>query len=77
MSCTRGWAGSRRIYPTKVEFHYPSPDLPPGRDLFGDLVREAHAHKIRVVGRYDLSKTRKAAYDAHPEWFFRRRTASR
>ena len=26
---------------------------------------------IRVVGRYDLSKTRKAVFDAHPEWFFR------
>ncbi|MEP7365549.1 MAG: hypothetical protein ABI972_20025 [Acidobacteriota bacterium] len=58
-------------YPTQTEFHYPSPDLPPGRDMFGDVVREAHARKIRVVGRYDLSKTSKAVFDAHPEWFFR------
>jgi hypothetical protein len=68
-----GMGGIAAYYPTKVPFHYPSPDLPPGRDLFGDLVREAHARKIRVVGRYDLSKTRKAAYDAHPEWFFRQK----
>ena len=34
-------------------------------------MREAHARGIRVVGRYDLSKTQKAVFDAHPEWFFR------
>ena len=39
--------------------------------MFGDVLREAHARKIRVVGRYDLSKTPKAVFDAHPEWFFR------
>ncbi len=59
-------------YPTRAPFHYPSTFLPPGRDLFGDVLREAHARKIRVIGRFDLSKTQKAVYDAHPEWFFRR-----
>ena len=59
-------------YPTQVPFHYPSAFLPPGRDLFGDVLREAHARGIRVVGRFDLSKTQKAVYDAHPEWFFTR-----
>ena len=57
-------------YPTHVPFHYPSTFLPPGRDLFGDVVREAHARKVRVVGRFDLSKTQKPVFDAHPEWFF-------
>ena len=59
------------FYPTATPFHYASPDLPAGRDLFGDVLREAHARGIRVVGRYDLSKTQKAVFDAHPEWFFR------
>src|SRR5450759_5529249 len=66
-----GMGGISAYYPTNVEFHYPSPYLPPGRDMFGDVLKEAHARGIRVVGRYDLSKTQKAAYDAHPEWFFR------
>ena len=39
--------------------------------MFGDVLREAHASKIRVVGRFDFSKTRKEVFDAHPEWFFR------
>jgi hypothetical protein len=59
-------------YPTRVAFHYPSPHLPPGRDLFGDVIKLAHARGLRVVGRFDLSKTQKAVFDAHPEWFFER-----
>jgi hypothetical protein len=66
-----GMGGIVAYYPTETPFHYASPALPPGRDMFGDVLREAHARRIRVVGRYDLSKTQKAVYDAHPEWFFR------
>ena len=66
-----GMGGIVSYYPTAVQYHYPSPDMPAGRDMFGDVLRECHARKIRVVGRYDLSKTRKDVFDAHPEWFFR------
>jgi len=66
-----GMGGIVAYYPTQVPFHYPSPDLPPGHDMFGDVLREAHPKKIRVVGRFDFSKTQKAVFDAHPEWFFR------
>lgn len=37
--------------------------LPAGRDLFGDVLREAHARQIRVIGRFDLSKPSLAAYE--------------
>lgn len=67
-----GMGGIVSYYPTSVQYHYASPDLPAGKDMFGDVVRECHARKIRVVGRYDLSKTRKDVFDAHPEWFFRK-----
>jgi hypothetical protein len=66
-----GMGGIAAYYPTRTPFHYQSPDLPPGRDMFGDVLREAHSQKIRVVGRFDFSKTPKAVFDAHPEWFFR------
>jgi hypothetical protein len=66
--CNMG--GIAAQYPTDVELHFRSNFLPPGRDLFGEVLKEAHARKIRVIGRFDLSKTEKAVYDAHPEWFF-------
>jgi Hypothetical glycosyl hydrolase 6 len=66
-----GMGGIAAYYPTTAGFHYPSPQLPPGHDMFGEVLREAHARKIRVVGRFDFSKTPKAVFDAHPEWFFR------
>ena len=61
-------------YPTRVPFHYASAFMPAGRDLFGEVLREAHARRIRVIGRFDLSKTQKAVFDAHPDWFFKRAT---
>jgi hypothetical protein len=59
-------------YPTRVPFHYASAFLPPGRDLFGEVLHEARARRIRLIGRFDLSKTQKPVFDAHPEWFFKR-----
>lgn len=60
-------------YPTQVEFHYRSRALPPGRDFFGEVLRDAHRRGIRVVARFDFSKTRKPVYDAHPDWFFQQK----
>ena len=59
------------FYPPKAEFTSATTYLPAGRDMFGEFLREAHARKIRVVGRFDFSKTAKAVFDRHPEWFFR------
>ncbi|MFB3825982.1 MAG: hypothetical protein ACE15B_04400 [Bryobacteraceae bacterium] len=67
-----GMGGIAAYYTPKTAFHYPSPYLPAGADLFGGVLREAHARGIRVIGRFDLSKTRKEVFDAHPEWFFRK-----
>ncbi len=58
-------------YPSNVQYEYVSPYLPKGQDTFGEVLREAHANKIRVVSRWDFSKTHKDVFDAHPEWFFK------
>jgi hypothetical protein len=60
-------------YPTNVQYHYKSEYLPAGRDLVGEVIREAHKAGIRVIVRFDFSRTRKEVYDAHPEWFFKRK----
>ena len=67
-----GMGGIASYYPTKVPFHYASPDQAPGRDMFGEVLSESHKQSIRVVGRFDFSKTRKEVFDVHPEWFFRK-----
>ncbi len=67
-----GMGGIAAYYPTKLPFHYASPDLPPGHDMFGEVLSECHKRGIRLVGRFDFSKTRKEVFDAHPEWFFRK-----
>ena len=67
-----GMGGIAAYYPTRVPFHPVSPYLPEGKDLFGEVLAEAHERGIRVVGRFDFSKTRKPAFDSHPEWFFRK-----
>jgi hypothetical protein len=67
-----GMGGITAYYPSRVEFHSVSPYLPAGRDMFGDVLQAAHAKNIRVVGRFDFSKTQQAAFNAHPEWFFRK-----
>jgi Hypothetical glycosyl hydrolase 6 len=69
-----GMGGIAAFYPTETEF--PSRYLRPGTDLFGQVLLKAHANKIRVVGRFDFSKTRKEVYDAHPKWFFRKADGS-
>ena len=47
-----GMGGIVAYYPTKAPFHYPSPFLPPDRDMFGDVLKAAHQHGIRVVGTF-------------------------
>ena len=43
--------------------------------MFGDVLHDAHAHGIRVVGRFDFSKTAKQDFDAHPNGSSARPTA--
>jgi Hypothetical glycosyl hydrolase 6 len=66
-----GMGGIVAHYPTKVEHHVVSPYLPPGRDMFGEVLELAHKNRIRVIGRFDFSKASRPVFDAHPEWFFR------
>ncbi|UCF38875.1 MAG: beta-galactosidase [Acidobacteriota bacterium] len=60
-------------YPTQVPLHYPSEFLVEGKDVVGEVIREAHNRGIRVIGRFDFSRARQQVYDAHPEWFFKNR----
>jgi hypothetical protein len=63
-------------YRSALPYHHPSPHLPPGGELFGPALAALHERKIRVVARFDFSKTVRRVYDAEPEWFFRKADGS-
>ncbi len=59
------------FYPTEVEFHHRTPYMT--SDFVGAMIKAAHAEGLAYVGRFDLSKAMRPAYDAHPDWFMRNR----
>lgn len=62
--------GLSALYPSEIPHHYVNPHLG-GRDLLGEITREAHAYGLRVLARVDFSKARQAVWQEHPEWFQR------
>jgi hypothetical protein len=59
------------FYPTQLELQYKNPYLK--GDFVGEMLEAARSHGLTYIGRYDLSKAMKVAYDAHPEWFVKNR----
>jgi hypothetical protein len=59
--------GIYAFYPTELTLQARNPYLT--RDLTGDMLKALHRAGLRMVGRYDLSKATRIAYEAHPEWF--------
>ncbi|CAN7654195.1 beta-galactosidase trimerization domain-containing protein [Phenylobacterium sp. LjRoot219] len=55
------------FYPTELPLQARNPFLT--RDLAGDMLAAAHREGLTMVGRYDLSKGTRIAYEAHPDWF--------
>lgn len=59
--------GIYAFYPTELPLQARNPNLV--GDATGAMLEAAHAAGLRMVGRYDLSKGTRLAYDAHPNWF--------
>lgn len=62
--------GITSFFPSKLEYQVPSPYLN-SRDTLGEIVEKCKAAGIRVIGRFDFSKTHEKFYDLHPEWYYR------
>ncbi len=58
-------------YPSRVPFHHINEYLPADFDLLGRLVEECHKRGIRVVARFDFSKTDDVVFQQRPQWFVR------
>jgi hypothetical protein len=59
--------GIYAFYPTKLPLQAINPYMK--GDALGDAVEAAHAEGLSLVGRFDMSKATRIAYEAHPEWF--------
>ncbi len=63
-----GAGGITSFYPTKLPYQTPSPYLK--GDLLKEIVRVCHAHGVRVIARFDFSKTHARLLTEHPEWYY-------
>lgn len=59
--------GIYAFYPTKLELQAVNPYMK--GDALGDAIAAAHAEGLSLVGRFDISKATRIAYEAHPDWF--------
>lgn len=66
-ACMAGCGGITSFYPTELEFQYRNPYME--GDFFGTLIEKCHQNGIRVIARFDFSKTHESIYERHKEWF--------
>ena len=64
-----GAAGITSFFESRLPYQTPSPYLQ-GRDTLGEIVEKCHAHGIRVIARFDFSKTHERLYEEHKEWYY-------
>ena len=55
------------FYPTKLKLQAVNPYMK--GDALGDAIEAAHVEGLSLVGRFDMSKATRLAYEAHPDWF--------
>lgn len=64
-----GCGGITAFHPSKLEFQKVSPYM--NGDFFGEMLEKCHKKGIRVIARFDFSKTHEQFYEAHPDWYFK------
>lgn len=58
-------------YDSKVKYHHVNEYLPEGRDLLREIIDGCHKRDIRVIARFDFSKTDDYVFQEKPQWFVR------
>ncbi len=64
-------------YPSKVKYHHINEYLPKDFDLLARLIEECHRQGVRLIARFDFSKTDDYVSQERPDWFIRRADGSR
>ena len=63
-----GAGGIASFFPSKLPCQTPSPYLK--GDTLGKIVDICHKNGVRVIARFDFSKTHERLLDEHPEWYY-------
>jgi hypothetical protein len=63
------------FYPTALEYQYRDPYMQDG-DFVKAMIEASKAEGLAYIGRFDLTKSMRKTYDAHPEWFMVNRDGS-
>jgi len=64
-----GASGITTFFQGSLASDVPSPYLQ--GDKLGEIVEKCHAAGIRVIARFDFSKTHISLMNAHPDWYYR------
>ncbi len=59
------------FYPTELELQARNPYLK--GDILAEMIAACREEGISIVGRFDMSKATRVAYEAHPDWFMHNR----
>ena len=60
--------GLYSYYPSEIEHHKPNPLLG-GRDLFGEICKEAKKKDLKIIARFDFAGAATELSELHPDWF--------
>lgn len=66
-TCMAGCGGITSNYPTELSFQYRNPYMK--GDFMGELIRKCHEKGIRLIARFDFSKTHESIYEGNKEWY--------
>ena len=64
-----GCGGITAFYPSKLDCQMVNPYMK--GDFFGEVLKKCHENGIRVIARFDFSKTHESFFEKHPEWYSR------
>lgn len=64
-----GCGGITAFHPSKLDCQWINPYMK--GDFFGEMLEKCHEKGIRVIARFDFSKTHESFYKQHPDWYFK------
>ncbi len=65
--CMVGCGGISSFYPTSLKYQQVTPYMKD--DFFGELIHKCHKNNIKVIARFDFSKTHEKFLKEYPQWY--------